>query len=480
MSPTDGISQNIDDGIRNEDIIQEQSVDETPPVENEQPPEEADLLATVDPFQRSRHSLIRSPAVRSPISGSLFTVLAFTITPLLLIGFLLLPWQQSAIGVGSVSSLSPANRPQKIEAPVEGQIVEWHVSEGMVVTKGTPLLLLQDTDPNRLERLQSGLTLGTDQLQSMNMKKDRYIEKLDGQRASLAEKLNEIDAKILSLKNKEIGMRAELNTEQTQLDRYAQLLEEGIVSTRDYELAKLKRDKADSALGALLQQIDGMQSQKNSVAEAGRAKIAEIEAEITEVDAKISSIGQKQLDIESKVAKQSTQQVLAPSDGVVFRIEGGIIGEQIKKGESLMQFVPTSDDRIVEIEIDGNDISLVEVGQEVRLIFEGWPALQFVGFPGADAGTYAGKVRVIDGASSKKGSFRILVEPDPEQHPWPEHTRLRQGIRVKGWVLLGTVPLGYEIWRRINGFPPLPSVEKGNKVQVPVNKKPKKSVLEVQ
>ena len=89
-------------------------------------------------------------------------------------------------------------------------------------------------------------------------------------------------------------------------------------------------------------------------------------------------------------------------------------------------------------------------------------------------------MKVIDGASSKKGSFRILVEPDPEQHPWPDYTRLRQGIRVKGWVLLGTVPLGYEIWRRINGFPPLPSVEKGNKVQVPVNKKPKKSVLEVQ
>jgi hypothetical protein len=25
---------------------------------------------------------------------------------------------------------------------------------------------------------------------------------------------------------------------------------------------------------------------------------------------------------------------------------------------------------------------------------------------------------------------------------------------VKGWVLLDTVPLGFELWRQFNGFPP--------------------------
>jgi membrane fusion protein, adhesin transport system len=30
---------------------------------------------------------------------------------------------------------------------------------------------------------------------------------------------------------------------------------------------------------------------------------------------------------------------------------------------------------------------------------------------------------------------------------------LRQGVRVKAWVLLDQVSLGYELWRRMNAFP---------------------------
>jgi hypothetical protein len=46
-----------------------------------------------------------------------------------------------------------------------------------------------------------------------------------------------------------------------------------------------------------------------------------------------------------------------------------------------------------------------------------------------------------------------MVEPDPNDKPWPSLTYLRQGVRVKGWVLLDTVPLGFEVWRQLNGFP---------------------------
>ncbi|RUL88590.1 HlyD family secretion protein [Tautonia sociabilis] len=39
--------------------------------------------------------------------------------------------------------------------------------------------------------------------------------------------------------------------------------------------------------------------------------------------------------------------------------------------------------------------------------------------------------------------------------PWPSRRFLRQGARANGWVLLREVPLGYEIWRRLNGFAPV-------------------------
>ena len=35
---------------------------------------------------------------------------------------------------------------------------------------------------------------------------------------------------------------------------------------------------------------------------------------------------------------------------------------------------------------------------------------------------------------------------------WPE--QLRVGSGTKGWVMLQDVPVWYELWRQLNGFPP--------------------------
>ena len=62
---------------------------------------------------------------------------------------------------------------------------------------------------------------------------------------------------------------------------------------------------------------------------------------------------------------------------------------------------------------------------------------------------------MVDSTDSGAGKFRILVEADPEDEPWPSKTYLRQGVKTKGFVLLREVRLGYEFWRRLNGFPPV-------------------------
>jgi len=59
---------------------------------------------------------------------------------------------------------------------------------------------------------------------------------------------------------------------------------------------------------------------------------------------------------------------------------------------------------------------------------------------------------VIDYVSSVPGEFRILVVPDQSDEPWP--SQLRVGSGTRGWVMLDNVPLWYEIWRKLNGFPP--------------------------
>jgi hypothetical protein len=151
---------------------------------------------------------------------------------------------------------------------------------------------------------------------------------------------------------------------------------------------------------------------------------------------------------------------------VVFRIstDVGQGGQYVKEGEDLCTIVPDSTDRVVELSLDGLDAPLVLAYAErtgrmphVRLQFEGWPAVQFSGWPELAIGTFGGRIRQIDQASLGGGKFRVLVEPEERLtgDVWPDQQFLRQGNLAIGWVFLNRVPLGYEIWRRLNGFPPV-------------------------
>ncbi|MFO0946254.1 MAG: hypothetical protein U1D30_09950 [Planctomycetota bacterium] len=126
--------------------------------------------------------------------------------------------------------------------------------------------------------------------------------------------------------------------------------------------------------------------------------------------------------------------------------------------------VPHTDEPAVGAVTDGIDAPLVNAVKDrasdkdgevrVRLQFEGWPAVQFAGWPSVAVGTFGGIVKLIDATDDGYGRFRILVVPDPQDQPWPNAKYLRQGVRTNGWVLLNQVPLGWEIWRQLNGFPP--------------------------
>jgi hypothetical protein len=61
-------------------------------------------------------------------------------------------------------------------------------------------------------------------------------------------------------------------------------------------------------------------------------------------------------------------------------------------------------------------------------------------------------VQVIDYVASANGEYRLLVVPDPTDEIWP--SRLRLGSGANGWVMLNDVPIWFELWRQINGFPP--------------------------
>jgi multidrug efflux pump subunit AcrA (membrane-fusion protein) len=395
--------------------------------------------------------------------------------PLMLLLMLLLPWQQSSLGSGEVIAFAPADRAQTVEAPIKGRIQDWHVMEGEVVEKGQLLATLADNDPAYFQRLEAEKVQVQVSLDAAREGVKTYRLKVEAERTARELAIAEYEAKVLSERRKLTGEQAELETARLQRDRVQQLAAAGIESTRKLELAEMKLAKVDAAVEARLQVIAGAERARDKAAQSGASKVASAEADLQAALSKEADARRKLVDIDVKLARQSRQDLRAPRAGTVLRLHGGPEGTQIKPGDTLVTLVPETKDRAVAIDIDGNDVPLISKGDEVRVLFEGWPAIQFSGWPELSTGTFPARVAFIDATDNGKGKFRIVVVPDPEGPEWPSGDRLRQGVRARGFVLLSRVTVGYELWRQINGFPPLPpdDLDKGKGSVPPNQKKPR-------
>lgn len=175
-----------------------------------------------------------------------------------------------------------------------------------------------------------------------------------------------------------------------------------------------------------------------------------------ELKASEASATSEVVKAETAVSRQQTQLITAPRDGIILKVFGGDTSTFVKEGEVLVRFAPEAGPRATELFVTGLDAALVSPGRDVRLSFEGWPAVQFSGWPSVAVGTFPGVVQFVDPAVSITGRYRVVVTEKPGQ-PWPDERFLRLGGRAQGWVLLGEVRLGYEIWRQLNYFPPEPT-----------------------
>ena len=400
---------------------------------------------------RRRRTMMRRELIQTPpVLRRLARWVIFAMPVFLLIASLL-PWQQSAVGSGEVVAFSPEQRVQAVQAPISGRIISWDVSEGSVVSKGDLLLRLGDNDPERIPRLERQLANLLEERQAATAQaasKDRSVLAKVASREQIDAEYN---AKIAELRRKALGEKATLDTAKLNLDRVEQLQAEGISSDRDLELALLSVAKQQATVEALELEIVATQRAREKALASTDAEIAFSESERDETLVKIAAINGKYNELEGKLAYQQSQDILAPRDGVVLSLKGAPIGGQVKAGDELIQLVPQTDAGAVAIYADGRDLPWIQVGDQVRVVFEGIPALQWVGPPGDGIGTYPGRVALIDATDSGSGKFRVLVVPVEGDRAWPT---LRQGVKAKGFVLLGEVRLGWEVWRRINSFPP--------------------------
>jgi multidrug resistance efflux pump len=378
------------------------------------------------------------------------------------------PWQQSIPGAGRLTAFTPVERQQSIDAPVDGRIVRWHVVEGTRVRKGDPLAEIADIDPNLPQRLRNERDAAVDRIRAVSERDAQIQSRIQELEAQLRNDLAAADFRIEQAADRvrgaqqaiEAGEAREIAARQN-VERLRGLFPAGVVSRRQVEVGEAEFETAKADLRRNEASLDearnfqrNVQAERARAVNSGTALIKDAQATRESARGEIASARQALQPIEVRLNRQLTQVVQAPADGYIFRLNAQPGSAVLKAGDEIASFVPDNSEPAVELWVNGNDMPLISKDRKVRLQFEGWPAVQFVGWPSVAVGTFGGVVKLVDPTDNGKGNFRIVVGRDQDDQPWPSTQYLRQGVRAKGWVLLNTVPLGFELWRQFNGFPP--------------------------
>lgn len=426
------------------------------------------MAPDLDPYSLPEGQLPAPWLVPSPTVARRVAVAVTLVVAILLLVAAAAPWQQTVVGKGRVIAYAPVERQQLVEAPVDGRIARWLVQEGSVVAEGDVVAELLDNDPDLLGRIEEEVRLQRGRVQAYTERVTSLTERLTsvgGAQTASADaaraRVTVSEQRVMSATQTVTATEADLDTQVLNLARHRVLIEQGLVSQRDVELATLaearartSRDSARASLeGARAELVAAIAARAQAEATAD-AERSGAEAALRSAETDLQSAQATLLKAESRQAKQERQRVVAPRDGTVFRILANEGGEQVKAGDPLLVLVPDATQRAVELWLDGNDAAIVSPGRKVRLVFEGWPSVQFSGWPSVAVGTFGGVVQVIDAQDDGKGDFRVLITPDEDDEAWPDPRFLRQGGRANGWVQLDTVRVGFELWRQINGFPP--------------------------
>lgn len=406
--------------------------------------------------------------VRASKSIKVFSLMIFLIFLSFVLIVIYMPWLQTIPGIGRVIAYAPLERQQNIEAPIDGRIMKWYVQEGSKVKNGQVVAEISDNDPNYTARLKEQRNFLNDTVKAAKDRADSFrvlISTLEDSRrnAMIAADLRVKMAmeRVNATRNQLIAAEAAFKTSELNYQRQKSLDEKGLTSTRNLELAELEYrrnlseiDRTKATLSSAEKEVDALNSDKGKIDKDGNASITNARATYSSALAEIARATGEMSRLDITMSRQSNQVIKAARGGTILRLTVSQGTEMVKAGEPIAVIVPDTNKRAVELLVSGNDVPLIVKSEDVRLQFEGWPALQFNGWPSVAIGTFAGKVTLVDSTDNGKGKFRVVVTPQKESD-WPDIKYLRQGVRANGWIIINQVPLWYEMWRQFNGFQPV-------------------------
>ena len=391
------------------------------------------------------------------------------------LGLLFLPWVQNFRAKGTVTAFDPASRPQTVQATIPGRIAAWYVFEGDSVAFGDTIARLSEIkpeylDPELVQRTDATVDAKRSAAGGYEQKADALARQAANTRQERVLKLEQAENKLAQARLYVSTLEADLAQQRTQVEiaeyqerRLDSLYAGGLKSLTDLESRRLKAQEARAKLVEVENKLDQARTDVEQAELAIRnvgpeydAKLAKIESDrqsaLTSYYAALGDVAKLENQADNYRLRAGYAYVQSPQDGIVAKVLKPGIGETVKEGDPLASILPRTFVPAVEMYVEPFNLPLVRVGEEVRFLFDGWPAIVFSGWPGASYGTFVGEIAAVDNIIDEKGRYRVLVTPDERDgRAWPD--ALRPGSGAEGVVLLNRVPVWYELWRQLNAFP---------------------------
>jgi len=394
---------------------------------------------------------------------------------LICIAILFLPWTQNIRGTGTVTALRQEQRPQQINTIIAGKVVKWYIKEGDMVNKGDTILQLSEVKPDYLDP--NLLNRTAEQLTAKKSAMGYYENKAATAGTQISALQGNLNAKMEQLKNKRLQLQIKAEADSMdmiaainewkiatlQYNRQKAMYDSGLVSltqleTRNqaFQNANAKKISNENKWLATKQEIAINNIEFSAVQQEYTEKLAKAEGDrfgsLSQVAGNQAEIAKLENQYASYSIRNGMYYVIAPQSGQIVKARTAGIGEVVKEGEMLVNIVPKEVEYAVEMYVRPVDMPLITEGQEVRLVFDGFPAIVFSGWPQASYGIFPGIVSAVERDASSNGKFKILIKEDPRARKWPKELKI--GAGANGIALLKNVPVWYELWRNINSFPP--------------------------
>lgn len=371
--------------------------------------------------------------------------------------------------VVSSGTLVVEGNAKKVQHPEGGIVTELLVHEGQQVTAGETIIRMDGTAARaglatvekniiqllarqaRLEAERDGIITveAPEELKNrlhtgdatplMSSERRLFMDRRssrDGQKAQLAEQVDQLREQITGLEVQRQANDDEMTLIAKELEGKRRLYELGVITLNQVNTLDRNATRLRGEGGQLVASIA-----------TSRGKIAELELQVLQVDQELrTEVAAELRDVANQLATLAEDEVTArdrlkhtvvkaPISGVVHLLSVHTVGGVVTTAETLMEIVPQSSALTVEARISPQDIDQIAIGQTTRLRFTAFNRNTTPELSGLVIRTSADlETDQITGASFYRAA---IVIPESEGKNLPKSLALLPGMPVETFIKTG-------------------------------------------